>query len=76
MKEDKKLIRCLLTFFFGWIGSLVINCTEVKPEGWRSNTVAYFFLGIISLGIYKYVASFFNLVFDETKESNVGYIKE
>lgn len=28
---DHKLVRFLLTFFLGWIGSIIINHTEFKP---------------------------------------------
>ena len=32
---DNKLVRFLLTFFLGWIGSVVINHTSLKPEATR-----------------------------------------
>ena len=75
-KDNSNLVRFLLTFFLGWIGSLIINHTSFKPEGYRSRTLAYVFLSIITLGIYGLVASIFNLMFDPTKEKNIGYIKE
>ena len=75
-KDNSNLVRFLLTFFLGWIGSLIINHTSIKPEGYRSRTLAYVFLSIITLGIYSLVASIFNLMFDPTKEKNIGYIKE
>lgn len=75
-KDNSNLVRFLLTFFLGWIGSLIINHTSIKPEGYRSRTLAYVFLSIITLGIYGLVASIFNLMFDPTKEKNIGYIKE
>lgn len=74
--SDKNLVRFLLTFFLGWIGSLVINLTDLKPAGWRSRTLAYLFLGIITFGIYSLVASICNLFFDPAKPSNIGYAKE
>ncbi|MBN3490142.1 hypothetical protein JV173_01310 [Acholeplasma equirhinis] len=74
--SDKNLVRFLLTFFLGWIGSLVINLTDLKPAGWRSRTLAYLFLGIITFGIYSLVASICNLIFDPAKPSNIGYARE
>ena len=76
MKDNNNLVRFLLTFFLGFIGSFIINHTTLKPEGWKSRTLAYFFLGIITLGIYELVASICNLVFDASKESNIGYLKD
>lgn len=75
-KDNNKLIRFLLTFFLGWIGSLIINCTSLKPEGYKSRTLAYLFLLMITLGIYGLVASICNFSFDPTKEKNIGYRKE
>lgn len=75
-KDNSNLVRFLLTFFLGWIGSLIINHTSIKPEGYRSRTLAYVFLSIITLDIYGLVASICNLMFDPTKEKNIGYIKE
>ena len=74
--DNNKLVRFLLTFFLGWIGSLIINHTSLKPEGFKSRTLAYFFLGFITFGIYDLVASICNLTFDPSKNSNIGYIKE
>ena len=54
--ENKNLIRFLLTFFLGWIGSIVINHTELKPEGYTSRTLAYIFLTMVTFGIYGFVA--------------------
>lgn len=75
MKDNNNLVRFLLTFFLGWIGSLIINHTSLKPEGWKSRTLAYLFLGIITFGIYDLVASICNLIFDPSKPSNIGYFK-
>ena len=75
MKDNNNLVRFLLTFFLGWIGSLIINHTSLKPEGWKSRTLAYFFLDIITFGIYQLVASICNLIFDPSKNSNIGYFK-
>lgn len=76
MNDDKKLVRFLLTFFLGFIGSIIINHTNLKPEGFTSRTSAYFFLTIITCGIYEIVASICNLSFDPSKDSNIGYKKD
>jgi len=73
---SKKLVRFILTFFLGFIGSLVINHSNLKPEGWKSRTCAYFFLGLITFGIYILVASICNFTFDENQSSNIGYFKK
>lgn len=73
--DNNNLVRFLLTFFLGWIGSLIINHTSLKPEGFKSRTLAYFFLSYITLGIYQLVASICNLTFDPSKERNIGYFK-
>ena len=74
--DDKKLIRFLLTFFLGFIGSIVINHTSYKPEGYKSYTLGYIVFSILTCGIYGLVASICNLTFDPSKEKNIGYIKE
>ncbi len=76
MKDNNNLIRFLLTFFLGWIGSLIINHSSLKPEGYTSRTAAYIFLPIITFGIYGLVASICNLSFDPSKEKNIGYAKD
>ena len=73
--NNNNLARFLLTFFLGWIGSFVINHTSLKPNGFKSRTLAYFFLGIVTFGIYDLVASICNLTFDENK-NNIGYFKD
>ncbi|MBO4982441.1 MAG: hypothetical protein J6D23_00130 [Clostridia bacterium] len=73
--DNNNLIRFLLTFFLGWIGSIVINHTSLKPEGYKSRTLAYIFLTIITFGIYGLVASICNLTFDPSKKKNIGYFK-
>lgn len=75
-KDDKNVVRFLLTFFLGWIGSLIINCSSLKPAGWKSRTGAYIGLSILTFGIYGLVASFCNLGFDPAKEKNIGWKKE
>ena len=74
--DNKNITRFLLTFFLGWIGSLIINHTSLKPEGYSSRSLAYFFLSYITFGIYGLVASICNLVFDPAKERNIGYKKD
>lgn len=76
MDNNENLARFLLTFFLGFIGSLIINYSTLKPEGFKCRTGAYFFLTILTCGIYGLVASIFNLVFDPNKDKNIGYIKE
>lgn len=76
MKDNNNLVRFLLTFFLGWIGSLIINHTSLKPEGWKSRTWAYVLLGLITFGIYDLVASICNIIFDPSKEKNIGYFKD
>ena len=73
--DNHNLVRFLLTFFLGFIGSFVINHTNLKPQGFKSRTMAYFFLSIITFGIYGLVASICNLVFDEKNARNIGYYK-
>ena len=74
--DNKNITRFLLTFLLGWIGSLIINHTSLKPDGYTSRSLAYFFLSYITFGIYGLVASICNLVFDPTKERNIGYKKD
>ena len=73
---DNKLARFLLTFFLGWIGSLIINHTSLKPEGYTSRTGCYILLSMVTFGIHGLVASICNLTFDPTKEKNIGYKKD
>ena len=74
--DNNNLVRFLLTFFLGPIGSFVINHTSLKPEGYTSRTLAYLILGAITMGIYALVASICNLTFDPAKASNIGYKKD
>ncbi len=74
--DNQKLVRFLLTFFLGWIGSIIINHSSLKPEGFTSRTLAYFFLSIFTFGIYPLVASICNLTFDAEKAKNFGYKKD
>ncbi len=74
--DNNNLVRFLLTFFLGWIGSLIINHTSLKPEGFTSRTGAYFFLPMLTFGIYGLVASICNFTFDPSKDKNIGYKKD
>jgi len=74
--DNTKLVRFLLTFFLGCIGSLIINHSSLKPEGYTSRTGCYIFLTAITWGIYGLVASICNLTFDPAKERNIGYKKD
>ena len=74
--ENNNLVRFLLTFFLGFIGSMIINHTSLKPVGYTSRTGAYIFLTMITCGIYGLVASICNLSFDSSKEKNIGYKKD
>ena len=71
--DNNNVVRFLLTFFLGFIGSIIINNTSLKPAGWKSRSFAYFFLSIITFGIYGLVASICNLMFDPNKTHNIGY---
>ena len=73
--DNKNLVRFLLTFFLGFLGSFIINHSSLKPEGFTSRTLAYFLLAYLTFGIYPLVASIFNLTFDPSKEKNIGYVK-
>ena len=73
--DNNNVVRFLLTFFLGFIGSFIINHTSLKPEGFRSRTWAYFLLSIVTFGIYGLVASICNFVFDPSKDKNIGYVK-
>ena len=74
--DNNNVVRFLLTFFLGWIGSLIIHYSSLKPAGFKSRTLAYIFLSMITMGIYGLVASICNLTFDPSKPKNIGYIKE
>lgn len=76
MQDNNNIVRFLLTFFLGFIGSFIINHTTLKPNGWKSRTCAYFFLSIVTCGIYPLVASICNFTFSETSGSNIGYFKD
>ena len=73
---DNNAKRFLLTFFLGPIGSIIINRTELKPEGYSSRSWCYLLLGVITSGIYSLVASICNFTFDPNKEKNIGYVRD
>ena len=74
--DNKNLVRFLLTFFLGFLGSFIINHSSLKPEGFTSRTLAYFLLAYLTFGIYPLVASICNLTFDPSKANNIGYKKD
>ncbi len=74
--DSKNVVRFILTFFLGFIGSIIINHTELKPEGFTSRSWAYFLLTYLTMGIYPLVASICNLFFDPSKDRNIGYKKD
>ena len=74
--DNNNLVRFLLTFFLGPIGSFIINHTSLKPAGYTSRTGLYFFLSYLTFGIYPLVASICNLFFDPAKAKNIGYKKD
>ena len=74
--DNNNAIRFILTFFLGWIGSLIINHSSYKPAGYTSRTLAYIFLTMITFGIYGFVAAICNLFFDPSKPRNIGYKKD
>ena len=74
--DNNKLVRFLLTFFLGFIGSIIINHSSLKPEGFTSRSWAYFILSYLTMGIYPLVASICNLTFDPSKDKNIGYRKD
>lgn len=76
MNDNNGLVRFLLTFFLGFIGSIVINHTSLKPQGYTSRTGAYIWATIVTFGIYALVASICNLTFDPAKPKNIGYKKD
>lgn len=76
VNDGNNVARFLLVFFLGFIGSFIINNTSLKPNGWRSRTLAYFFLSIITFGIYGLVAAICCLTFDPSRESNIGFYRE
>lgn len=73
--NNNNLVRFLLTFFLGWIGSIIINHTSLKPEGYVCRTGSYLIWGYITGGVYTLVASICNFIFDPAKEKNIGYKK-
>ena len=60
-------------FLLGFLGSFIVNHTILRPIGWKSRTCAYFFLGILTLGIYSIVASTSNFAFNAKQQANIGY---
>lgn len=69
---SKNIVRFLLTFMFGWLGCVIINHSNLRPEGYTCRTGAYFWLTPLTLGIYPTVASICNISFT-FGEKNIGY---
>ena len=74
--DNKNVVRFLLAFFLGWIGSIIINHSTLKPAGYTSRTGCYILLSAVTLGIYGLVASICNCTFDPAKPKNIGYKKD
>ena len=72
-KQFNKIIRALLIFFLGWIGSVIINHSGLKPEGWTSRS---WLIALIPFGIFQLIAVVGAFLFDPAKESNIGYKKD
>ncbi|MBQ8840231.1 MAG: hypothetical protein IJ004_02805 [Clostridia bacterium] len=72
---NNNIVRFLVIFFLGPLGSFIINHTSLKPAGWRSRTWAYLIWGTITCGLYIFVACICNLFFDPNKPKNIGYFK-
>lgn len=45
--KEVKLVRFLLTLFLGWVGSVIINHSRLKPKDQSSNSLAYFFVPLV-----------------------------
>ena len=73
--DGKNGVRFALTFLLGFIGSFIINHSSLKPDGWKSRTLAYFFLSFITFGIHHGVAYFCNFSFNANNSYNIGYFK-
>ena len=69
--DKNKIYRALLIWFFGWIGSAVINRTALKPDGWTSRSWL-----IALIPFYRPIASIAAFFFDDSKDSNLGYTKD
>lgn len=76
INDENNFVRFLITFFLGFIGSFIINHSSLKPVGWSSRTSAYFFLSIVTFGLYGFVASICNFFFNANAVSNVGYFHD
>lgn len=67
----KKIARALLIYFLGWIGSVIINRTSLKPAGWASRS--WLICLVPFYGIFAIVGAF---TFNPDKEKNLGYVKD
>ncbi|MDI9503953.1 MAG: hypothetical protein QM205_03320 [Bacillota bacterium] len=75
-KQNQNLIYFLLLFFLTWIGSLIINYSSLKPNGWKSRTLAHFFLNLLTFGLYSIIVAILALNFDENRATNIGFFRD
>lgn len=71
MNIKKKIVRAILIYFLGWIGSVIINKTSLKPAGWTSRSWL-----ICLIPFYNILAIIGAFTFNPDKEKNLGYIKD
>ena len=67
------IVRALLIWFLWFIGSIIINYTPLRPQGFKSRTLGLLFFGILTLGIYVLVVAVCNLIFNPNSDRNIGY---
>ena len=69
--DMKNIVRAILVWCLGWVGSIIINHTALKPEGWTSRS---WLIALIPFyGLISVIGAF---LFDPAKESNLGYVKD
>ena len=62
MKLEKNVIRAILLFLLGGLGSYIINNSDYKLEGYKFRTGYIFLIDAFTGGLFsKIVAIFFNL---------------
>lgn len=69
--DKKKIIRALLIYFLGWIGSVIINRTTLKPAGWASRSWL-----IYLVPFYNIIAIVGAFLFNPEADKNLGYVKD
>lgn len=71
-----KIYRAILLFFGGFIGSMIINHTALKPEGWTCCT-KFMLLDFITWGLISKIVAIISFIrFDPEKYTNFGYTKD